>query len=685
LENLSLQTKERIEADLLSSLIDAYKVGICSFNLSGTITYTNAHCLEMFGFTMEEVSSKSPYELFYREDFQFLEKEEHEKQFMSTYTFRGMAKDKTVLNLELISYESFEDSVILTFKNRITQEYPQGEECEIGDGLANIKYALDQSFSLSITDLNGNISYVNDRFCEVSKYSRSELIGHNHRIFKSEYHTKEFFQKMWSTIKKGQVWRGDICNLDKDGKRWWAGTTIVPLFDEKRKVNQFIAIRSDITKKKKVEKKLYDIAYYDFLTNLPNRRLFESQLEHKITQAKEKEGKFTLILLDLHGIKFVNDSLGTKTGDRLIRETARRLEELFAYEGTLSRIDGDEFCIILPDASDSKVKENAEKVLSLFEHPFVIDGYELPISANIGISVFPYSGHNMNKLMRNAYSALNESKIKGRNCYQVFSFYTSSGSFNRYRLKLDLPKALKNNQFFVEYQPRVDAKTNMIIGAEALVRWKHPKIGLVSPGEFISLAEEDGFIGSIGEKVLVEACQQNVRWQKAGLPPIVVSVNFSVTQFLQSDMIETVQHILKSTGLHPRWLEIELTETALIKDESTVSNKIERLKDMGVKTAIDDFGTGYASLSYLKNLKASTLKIDKSFIDGIPVESNSYEIVSSIIQLAKKLDIRTVAEGVETIDQLSMLRKIHCDEIQGYFYSKPVSPQRFEHLLRKTV
>lgn len=558
--------------------------------------------------------------------------------------------------------------------------------------LEDFKYALDQAANVSITDINGNIIYVNDKFCEISKYSREELIGQNHRLLKSNYHTTELYRHLWETITSGNIWRGQLCNKAKDGTIWWGESTIIPLLDHKGKPYQYIGIRSDITDQKVMEQeikenhhKLYETEYYDFLTKLPNKRQFDWRIIDEQERAKSKvNGKFSLFILDLHGFKFVNDSFGTEIGDRLLLEASTRLRRYIGTEGILFRLTGTEFAIIF-HKKNQHIDTITKELLQLFKQPLLINEFEHYLTTNIGVSVYPDSSTNVKHVVKHAFSALYQAREKGKDHYQIFSPHMDIESYKRFSLMKDLRKAVKNNEFFLVYQPRVDTKTNKIVGAEALVRWKHPKWGLVSPVEFITLAEEGGFIHSIGEIVLREACRQNKQWQNEGYQPITVSVNFSVHQFMQPDMIQVVDQILTETGIDPSWVEIEITETAVMKDENNVLAKIGELKELGVRIAIDDFGTGYASLSYLKKVKADTLKIDRSFIRDIPDESDSTEIVSSIIQLAKKLRINTVAEGVELLQQLHPLIEMNCDEIQGYLYSKPILHHELEQFLAQKI
>ena len=588
--------------------------------------------------------------------------------------------------LKLLSYQKHDESkVIIAFQDITEEKRHERQLSTINKELENVKFALDKATTVSVTDLNGDILYVNDLFCEVSKYSREELIGQNHRIVNSNYHPKEVFQQMWATIESGNIWRGEVRNKAKDGTIWWAAATIVPFLDDLGKPYQYVAIRSDITERKEMEEEIYYMAYYDFLTTLPNRRLFDSRLEQEYEQAQKTNSIFSLLYLELQNLRFVYDSLGKEIGDELLKAITFRLKSFVDKRGIISRIEDYEFAIIFSDISNGQMNNVAQEILRLFEQPFSIKEYELYVTANIGVSMYPDSGDTIQSLMEHANTALYQAKEFGINTYQISSPNMNIESYKRFTLQNDFIKAVKNQEFFLVYQPRVNPMTNKIVGAEALIRWDHPKWGVVSPNEFISLAEKTGLIGQIGEMVLKQACKQNKQWQDAGFTPIIISVNFSGQQFLQTNLIEMVDEILTSTGLDPKWLEIEITETELLKDEPIVLSKIEKLKEMGIKLAIDDFGTGYSSLAYLKKLKADTLKIDASFIRGIPDEVDSSEIVIATIHLAQKLKMRTVAEGVETVEQLSFLKSIHCDEIQGYLYSKPVKDQEFKRLLKQKV
>lgn len=559
--------------------------------------------------------------------------------------------------------------------------------------LEDFKFALDASATVSITDSEGTILYVNDRFCDTTNFTRDELIGNNHRLVNSGYHPKEYFQTMWDTISKGKVWSGEVRNRSKDGRIWWANATIIPFLDKENKPYQYIAVRSDITDRKRMEEELQNqkqrveqFAYFDYLTGLPNRRLFEVELKRKLDEAIKNQTKLALLFLDLDGFKFINDTLGHEIGDKLLRDVSQRLNQNRRVTDFVSRLGGDEFTIIVSDVEEiEEIYHIAQQTLELFEWPFLIASYELFISTSIGVSLYPHGGNSFNDLIRNADLAMYRAKDLGKNNYVIYSPTLNVGSYKKFSLKNDLRKAIQEKEIFTLYQPKVDSKTNKIVGVEALARWEHPEWGVVSPEEFIPLAEETGLINTLGEQILLQACVQNKKWQDEGHHPIKMSVNFSALQFLQADIVGSVENILLQSGLEAKWLEIELTETVVMQNEAGTLLKLDRLRELGISIAIDDFGIGYSSLGYLKKIKPNTVKIDKSFVQEIPSNPENTEIATAIIKLAGNLNMNVVAEGVETMEQVSYLRKIHCDELQGYIFSKPILPEEFEALLKKGI
>ncbi|WP_071393500.1 EAL domain-containing protein [Bacillus tuaregi] len=441
----------------------------------------------------------------------------------------------------------------------------------------------------------------------------------------------------------------------------------------------------DITQNRLALEKLFDISNHDFLTRLPNKPFFESLVSKELYLTENKGGTFALMVIQLHGLEFVNETLTQSIGDLLLKEASKRLQEFVKNKGIVARFEGVYFPILLPQMRNGTVGQMATDLISLFEQPFIIQGYELSLTVNLGISLYPESGGTVHTIIRNAYSALHHANETGPNTYEVYSSNMNIKTYKRFSLFHDLQMALKNQEFLVYFQPRVEAKTHRIIAAEALIRWEHPKWGMVSPNEFIPLAEKSGLIGSLGEFVLNRACQHVKEWQEKGLEPVKVSVNFSILQFLQRDVIQMVEDVLKQTSLEAKWLEIEITESVLMENEAVILDKISKLSRMGISIAIDDFGTGYSSLSYLRKLKADIIKIDRSFIKGIPDDRDSIDIVAAILQLAKKFKMRIVAEGVDSSEQLATLKRLKCDEIQGYLFSKPLRVDQFELLLKEGI
>ena len=545
-----------------------------------------------------------------------------------------------------------------------------------------VEHSYDVIFLL---DVKGVIQYSTPNVKRILSQPDREIIGEN--IFNHVHeedigkvsHALEFILKEPKRMKKAEI-RVVRTNIDC---LYFEVIFTNLLHDPAVKAIKINA--RDITENKIAEKKIHEISNYDSLTKLPNSKMFKILLNNELDEARRLKHSIALVLVELHGLKFVNDSLGHSVGDKLLILVVQRLNQFVGTKGILSRLAGVEFMILYPNIEKAQIHSISKELLRLFQQPFIIEGYELFITANIGISFFPESGERAQELFMNAYAAVNQASDKGRNKYQIYSENMNIETYKRFHLKNDLQKAVNNGEFYVEYQPKIETKTNKIIGTEALVRWEHPKWGIVSPDEFITLAEENGFISPLGKMVLTTACQQNKAWQLQGLPPVKVSVNFSPLQFLQTDLIEMVEDVLQQTQLEAKWLEIEITENALLNNESIVMDKLTELQSMGITIALDDFGTGYASLSYLKNLKADTIKIDRSFVAGIPDDVEGSNIVSAIIHLAQKLNISTVVEGVETIEQLKYLRSINVDEIQGYIYSKPVSVERITEMLKKEV
>jgi diguanylate cyclase (GGDEF)-like protein len=439
---------------------------------------------------------------------------------------------------------------------------------------------------------------------------------------------------------------------------------------------------ADISERKATDERIHFMAHFDALTRLPNRVMLHDRILQAITMARRQKKTVAILFLDLDRFKAINDTLGHSIGDILLQAVAERLLACIRASDTVARLGGDEFVIVLPDLPEGgHAAVVAQKILDTISKPFEIRDVELNTSASIGISIFPDDGIANEDLITNADVAMYQSKESGRNNYHFFAPEMNDSSYERLTMENNLRRALERQEFVLYYQPQVNSETGRIIGTEALIRWRHPKTGLVPPGMFIPIAEESGLIVAIGEWVLREACRQNKAWQQAGLTPIPVAVNLSAVQFRQNGLTDLVADALRESGLEPCWLELEITESAIMQNAEAAITTLRSLKQMGLKLSIDDFGTGYSSLSYLKKFPLDKLKIDQSFVRDITTNQDDASIVIAIIWMAKSLKLRVIAEGVETKGPLDFLTSNDCVEIQGYYFGKPAPANEFGQLL----
>lgn len=458
-----------------------------------------------------------------------------------------------------------------------------------------------------------------------------------------------------------------------DGSNGWLLTSRVPVLDKDGEVIAILGTYEDITERKASEERTRFLAYHDDLTELPNRMLAYDRLQQAISHADREQTEVALLFLDVDNFKTINDSLGHSLGDKLLKAIAARLGECVRDTDTVSRHGGDEFLIILPSIANSDATVPfLTKLLERVQHPFEVDGHELITSISIGVALFPGDGRNFESLMKKADTAMYRAKEMGRNTYSFFDKQMNDDAIEHLHMRNGLNRAVERGEFVLHYQPQIDLVSGAMVGVEALIRWKHPQLGMVPPVRFIPVAEESGLIVSIGEWVVREACRQAAEWQSQGLPRFVVAVNLSAVQFKRGDVERTVVGALQESGLDPSLLELELTESILIRDTERVLATVTRLKALGITLSIDDFGTGYSSLSYLKRFNVDKLKIDRSFIRDLATDRDDAAIVRAVIQMARSLGLRTIAEGVEDEALLNLLRIYHCDEAQGYHFARPM-------------
>lgn len=672
--------------------------------------------------------------------------------------------------------------------------------------LNDIKNALDESSIVAITDEKGVITYVNDKFCEISRYDMHELVGNTHRVINSRYHSKSFFKLMWETIRQGRVWKGEVKNRAKNGSEYWMNTTIVPFLDDRGMPYQYVSIRTDITdrieaeaalaealqndfrrtvqnlqncvfkivtdargnitytlcegkiaeelgltsekmmrktayeifsrevaeqlethfrkafdgetvtfelqlsgndyyitlspleengtivevvgsmiditERKKAEEMIRYMAHYDSLTNLPNRTLFHDELTKALLKAKHRDENIGVLFIDLDRFKNINDTLGHSIGDVLLKAVANRLLGSLRKGDSVSRLGGDEFAIFLTDISRKEAGDIAQRIIANMSESITLEHIEIFITPSIGISMFPDDGQDIEALLKNADAAMYLAKEQGKNNYQFFTEELHQVLAQKLKLESELRKALDEKQFTLYYQPKVQLDTGQIIGMEALIRWEHPELGIIPPIQFIPIAEETGLIVPLGEWVMRTACRQIKVWHQAGYTTLTVAVNISLRQFMQNNLIEMITSILAETGLSPTYLELEITESMALDVEYTI-RVLNRLKGLGIRISIDDFGTGYSSLSYLSQFPLDRLKIDQSFVRHL--HSRNEAIVKTIIDMAHNMKIAVLAEGVETQEQVDFLKAQRCNEVQGYYYSKPLPANEIDSLLTRTL
>jgi len=443
--------------------------------------------------------------------------------------------------------------------------------------------------------------------------------------------------------------------------------------DEEGKVTHVDGVISDVTERTKEKERFNQLVYYDALTNLPNRELFVDRLDQAIQHARRKKESGAVLALDLDHFKRINDTLGHSIGDQLIKAVSVRLLKVLFDSDTVTRIGGGAFIILLPRVAKTEDAENvANKLLTAFKAPFLVNEHELFTSCSIGIAIFPNDGETSDILIKNADAAMHISKEKGKDRFQLFSSSIANNSFERLVLENSLRRALERNEFRLYYQPQLDLRTGETIGAEALIRWQHPDLGFIPPLEFIPIAEETGLIHPIGEWVLKTACEQRKLWDQQGFKSFRISVNLSARQFHYANLVDMVGDTIRKSGIDPKSLDLELTESTIMDRLEETTLTLKRLKNMGAHISIDDFGTGYSSLMYLKTFPIDTIKIDKSFVNDVTTDPDDQAITQAIISMAHSLKLDVVAEGVETKEQLDLLRSQNCDIIQGYLFSKPV-------------
>ncbi len=536
--------------------------------------------------------------------------------------------------------------------------------------------------AILVTDPAGYIVQVNEAFSRVSGYSSAQVLDQQPGVLTADRQQANHLRYILSQLNLHGSWEGEVWLKRRNGENFpaWVGITAVQ--DEDGDLVSYVCFFSDISERKASEQRIHRLAYYDALTHLPNRTLFQDRLHTALQYAERHQEWVVLMFLDLDRFKPINDSLGHAAGDRMLKDVALRLAACVNEEDTVARMGGDEFTLLLQpratrEGSLNRAIHVAEQILSSLAHPFILEGREFFVTASIGIALSPQDGNELSQLMKNADTAMYHAKERGKNNFQFYQAAMNATALERLELESDLRHALEQQQFVLYYQPQFSGDGKRLTGVEALLRWLHPRRGLVSPGEFIPVLEELGLVVQVGDWVLTEACRQLKAWHHAKVRVPKVSVNLSARQFAEGQLGLRIASILEDSGIPPACLELELTESILMRDVDETMQILAGFKRLGLSIAVDDFGTGYSSLNYLKQFPIDVLKIDRSFVDGLPSGEQDTQIARAIIAMAHSLNLAVIAEGVETHEQLEFLREHECDEVQGYLFGKPMTANQF--------
>jgi len=683
-EHLKAELALHESEERLRNVMTSAPIGIFSLDRDGIFTLAEGKALFNLGLKAGEVVGRSCFDIF-RENSSIVKSLRRAlagEKFIATLE-AGASCLETSLSPVLDAAGSITGivGIAMDITNRRQMEEALSQRDEKFRVLFN--NAIDSIFLFEISDegVPGKFIEVNDIACSKLGYTREELTGMTpFDIFMPEDMNdlpkllKKLLQQEHVTFERAHVAKNGLkIPVEINSHVFtWTGKRFVQ------------AIARDITDRKRAEETIRRQAYYDVLTNLPNRMLFKDRLEQAMKHAHRNKQMLGVIVLDLDRFKNINETLGHLLGDKLLVAVAERLLGVLGESETIARFGGDEFTLLLPQVNSiEEATQHAQKIIELLAAPFKLNSHELHVTTSIGMAFYPDDGENSEILLKNAETAMYRAKEQGRNNYQLYASVMNVSAFKQLLMENSLRRALEKEEFVVYYQPQIDMKTQQTIGAEALVRWQHPDLGLVFPTEFIGLAEETGLIVPIGEWVLRKVCAQNRKWQDAGFEKVCIGVNLSARQFQQRNLLGTISQILQETGLDPQYLGLEITESIAMKNADFTIAALNELKKMRVHLSLDDFGTGYSSLSYLKRFPLETLKIDRSFVRDITTDPNDAAIVNAVIALAHSLKLKVVAEGVETEGQLAFLKDHSCDFVQGYIFSHPLSEENFLKTLKK--
>lgn len=668
------------------NVIDSAADGIITIDSDGIIRSFNRAAESMFGFLDSEVIGNNVSMLMpepYRN--------KHDT-YLDNYHQTGHA---TVIGIGREAVGQHKDGSVFPIDLNVTEMSARGETIYIGtlrdirerkqaeEELRLAAKVMDTSLeAVMITDMDNNIQSINPAFVSITGYTEEEVLNKNPSILQSGKHDRHFYEEMWDSINQTNSWQGEIWDRRKNGEIYPKWLSVSVIRDDDGAISNHVAIFSDITERKLAEDRLFHAAHYDSLTQLPNRMLFNDRLEQAIERAGRKNWKLALLFLDLDNFKVINDTLGHDIGDELICQVASRLETTLWESDTVARLAGDEFTVIVENIKDNDdIIQVVNKIVNALSQPFQLNDQERFATASIGISIFPEDGNDSRTLLKHADVAMYLAKNDSDHSFQIYNQEMSAGVSRRLDLETQLHCALDRGEFELYYQPQISLPGGDIVGVEALLRWRPLDSELISPAEFIPIAESTGLIRPIGEWVLQEVCSQHRAWLDKGISNLRIAVNVSAKQLTNNKLPGIIKKLLIQYGIDPRYLELELTESVFMENPEQATALLHDIKQIGLPLSLDDFGTGHSSLSQLKNLPFQTVKIDRSFVCDITSNPDDAEIAQAIISMSHSLKRTVVAEGIETQDQLAFLMKMKCDIAQGYLFSRPVSAQEMEKLL----
>ncbi|MFZ2726017.1 MAG: PAS domain S-box protein [Methylococcaceae bacterium] len=680
-----MQEALRANETRFRTIIETLPIPIGLSDSEMNVSFLNPAFIEIFGYDKQDIPTLAHWWPKAYPDNQY--RQWVLKYWDDAYTDNTLAAQERIICCKdgskrtvLVEHVNFPNSIK---DNRLTLFYDITERKQAETQLRIAATVFEAQEGMMVADANHIILNVNQAFTQITGYSAAEVIGKTPHLLYSAKHNKTFYNNLWKNVYQMGSWQGEIWSRRKNGDTYPQWLTITAVKNNNSHITHYVATMIDITERKATEDYINQLAFYDALTQLPNRRLLQERLKHSIEVCQRTGDSMALLMLDLDRFKAVNDTLGHAAGDELLQQVAGRIKKCLRKTDLLARLGGDEFIILIDKIKHYKNSARvADIIIKKLSQAFILsDNHEVYIGASIGISIYPQHGITAEALRDNADTALYHAKDSGRGCFAYFSDELTLKVRKRLALEARLRKAIEQNELSVYFQPQISLKTGQIIGAEALVRWHDPVHGCLMPNTFINIAEETGLIVVIGEWVLRETCRLGAKWLADGFMPIILAVNVSPYQFSRCDINHVVAQVLQETTFPACYLELEITESGIMNNQKHAMNILSQLHQQGVKLAIDDFGTGYSSLAYLKYFPVDLLKIDKSFLEDIPFSEDDMNIAATIIALGHHLGFKVLAEGIETLEQLEFLDSQGCDYYQGYFYSKAISADDFAVLL----